>query len=154
MRLLFPLPLWERVPEGRERGYPTAFRKFPIHMHMQCGEHSRMRQSLLPFAKDLRFASTEAEARLWRHFRATRLRGFKFKRQQPIGDYIVDFVCFERKLIVEVDGSQHLDAVGRDGARTAWLESQGFAVVRFWNDAVLRDTDCVLEEVLRMLDRG
>ena len=58
--------------------------------------------------------------------RAARFRGFKFRRQQPIGDYIVDFVCFERKLIVEVDGSQHLDTVARDDARTAWLESVGF----------------------------
>ncbi|QDQ73757.1 DUF559 domain-containing protein [Pseudoluteimonas lycopersici] len=111
-----------------------------------------MRQSLLPFAKDLRFASIEAESRLWRHLRAARLRGFKFKHQQPLGDYIVDFVCFERGLTVEVDGSQHLDAVGWDDARTAWFESQGFVVLRFWNDAVLRDTDDVLEEILRMLE--
>ena len=122
-------------------------------MRMQCGEHARMRQSLLPFAKDLRFASTEAESRLWRHLRAARLRGFKFKRQQPLGDYIVDFICFEQRLIIEVDGSQHIEREMTDDARTAWLESQGFTVARFWNDAVLRDTDLVLEEILRKLDR-
>jgi len=124
-----------------------------MQTHARRGDDARMRQSLLPFAKDLRFASTEAEARLWRHLRAERLRGFKFRRQQPLGDYIVDFVCFERKLIVEVDGSQHVERAMEDNERTAWLESQGFTVLRFWNDAVLRDTDDVLEEILRMLGR-
>jgi very-short-patch-repair endonuclease len=112
-----------------------------------------MRQSLLPLAKSMRSTSTQAESRLWWHLRAARFRGFKFRRQQPLGDYIVDFICFDRKLIVEVDGSQHLEAVWQDDVRTAWLESQGFTVLRFWNDAVLRDTGCVLEEILRMLDR-
>jgi very-short-patch-repair endonuclease len=99
----------------------------------------------------MRRASTEAEARLWWHLRATRLHGFKFRRQQPIGDYIVDFVCFERRLIVEVDGSQHLEFVGQDDARTAWFELQGFTVLRFWNDDVLRDARRVMQEIARFL---
>ena len=91
---------------------------------------------------------------MWWHLRAARFRGLKFRRQQPIGDCIVDFVCFERKLIVEVDGSQHLDAIARDDARTAWLESIGFTVLRFWNDEVLRDAGYVTQEISRILDCG
>jgi very-short-patch-repair endonuclease len=102
----------------------------------------------------MRHTSTEAEARLWWHLRAARLNGLKFRRQQPIGDYIVDFVCFERKLIVEVDGSQHLDVIARDDARTAWLESIGFTVLRFWNDEVLRDAGYVTQEIARILECG
>jgi len=118
------------------------------------GEHRPMPHALLPYAKRMRRISTDAEARLWWHLRATRFRGLKFRRQQPIGDYIVDFVCFERKLIVEVDGSQHLDAVAQDDARTAWLESIGFRVLRFWNDDVLRDARSVMQKIARVVDCG
>ena len=111
-----------------------------------------MPHTLLPFAKRMRRSSTDAEVRLWWHLRAARLRGLKFRRQQPIGDYIVDFVCFEKKLIVEVDGSQHLDAIGHDAARTVWLEAVGFTVVRFWNDEVLRNPGWVMQEIERILD--
>jgi len=111
-----------------------------------------MPHTLLPFAKRMRQTSTEAETRLWWHLRAARFRGLKFKRQQPIGDYIVDFICFERKLIVEVDGSQHLDTSERDDARTEWLESAGFRVMRFWNDDVLRDAGCVVRELARVVE--
>ena len=110
-----------------------------------------MPHTLLPFAKRMRYTPTEAEARLWWHLRAARFRGLKFRRQQPIGDYIVDFVCFERRLIVEVDGSQHLESIGRDCARTAWFELQGFTVIRFWNDVVMSEPDRVLDEILRRL---
>ena len=113
-----------------------------------------MPHTLLPFAKRMRYTPTEAEARLWWHLRAARLRGLKFRRQQPIGDYIVDFICFERKLIIEVDGSQHLDAIERDDVRTAWLESVGFTVLRFWNDDVLRDAGCVAQEIARVVEGG
>ena len=113
-----------------------------------------MAHTLLPYAKRMRRASTDAEARLWWHLRAARFRGLKFRRQQPIGDYIVDFVCFERKLIVEVDGSQHLETIGRDDARTAWLEPVGFRVLRFWNDEVLRDAGGVMREIARVIEGG
>ena len=113
-----------------------------------------MPHTLLPFAKRMRSTSTEAEARLWWHLRAARFRGLKFRRQQPIGDYIVDFICFERKLIIEVDGSQHLDAITQDDARTAWLESLGFTKLRFWNDDVLRDAQRVVQEIVRVVDGG
>ena len=130
----------------------AGFRNSPIEMHTSRGEHLHMRHRLLPIAKCMRHTSTDAETRLWRYLRATRFRGFKFRRQQPLGDYIVDFVCFERKLIVEADGSQHIEHAVPDDARTAWLESQGFTVVRFWNDVVLSETNRVLDEILRILE--
>jgi very-short-patch-repair endonuclease len=96
----------------------------------------------------MRRKATDAEARLWLHLRAGRLLGFKFKRQQPLGDYIVDFVCFESRLVIEVDGGQHADQAERDAERSRWLQSQGFTVMRFWNDEVLQKTEDVLESVI------
>lgn len=110
------------------------------------------RQRLLAFAKRMRHAPTDAERRLWAHLRAWRMQGVKFKRQQPLGPYIADFVCFERRLVVEVDGGQHAERIAEDAMRTLWLEQQGFRVLRFWNDEVLRSTGTVLREVARVLD--
>jgi len=107
---------------------------------------------LLRHAKRMRHVPTEAEMLLWRQLRAGRLCAHKFKRQQPIGHFIVDFVCFEHKLIVEVDGGQHVQMQSRDAVRTAWLETQGFRVIRFWNNDVLQRSWFVLEEILRMLE--
>ncbi len=104
----------------------------------------------LSFAKALRSSMTDAETRLWLHLRAHRLQGFKFKRQQPIGPYIVDFVCFDARLVIEVDGGQHLDSCS-DSARDQWFADNGFRVLRFWNDQVLRETERVLEEILRVV---
>ncbi|MGH7164602.1 MAG: endonuclease domain-containing protein, partial [Nitrospiraceae bacterium] len=84
------------------------------------------------FARQLRKNLTDAEQRLWRHLRLRQANGQKIRRQQPIGPYIADFVCFERTLIVEVDGGQHADSQCDDSNRTAWLEAQGFHVLRFW----------------------
>jgi very-short-patch-repair endonuclease len=103
------------------------------------------------FARALREAMTDAERALWYQLRAKRLLGRKFRRQQPIGNYIVDFVSFEGGLVIELDGGQHLEQAEADAQRTAWLESQGFRVLRFWNDAVLKQTEAVLEEILRNL---
>ncbi len=109
-------------------------------------------QRNLIYAKRMRQAPTDAEAQLWRHLRAGRLIQHKFKRQQPIGGYIVDFVCFARKLVVEVDGGQHAEAKSHDDLRTAWLETQGFRVIRFWNDELLQRTELVLDEIIRVLN--
>jgi very-short-patch-repair endonuclease len=105
----------------------------------------------LRYARKLRRQMTDAEHRLWRYLRAHRLRGHKFKRQQPIGPYIVDFVSFEANLIVEVDGSQHQESKA-DVARDAWLASEGFKILRFWNNDVIGRTEAVLDEILRHLD--
>lgn len=84
--------------------------------------------------------------------RAGRLQAPKFRRQQPLGDYRVDFVCFEKRLIVEIDGGQHLDNAESDAARTAWLASQGYRVKRYWNHDILKQPDTVAEDVLCALE--
>ncbi|AOE84374.1 endonuclease domain-containing protein [Pseudomonas sp. TCU-HL1] len=100
----------------------------------------------LEFAKRLRAEQTDAEQWLWRHLRAKRLLGLKFRRQKPIGHFIVDFICQERMLIVEVDGGQHLES-STDEKRDAWLASRGFRILRFWNHEVLLETEAVLETI-------
>ncbi len=98
----------------------------------------------------MRTDATEAEARLWFLLRDNRL-GAKFRRQVPIGTAIVAFVCFDQKLVVEVDGSQHLDNPD-DQRRDAGLKYRGFRVLRFWNNDVLADADAVLESIRRVID--
>jgi len=105
------------------------------------------RNSITKKARELRKKSTDAERLLWRHLRAKRFDGLKFRRQQPIGDYIVDFVSFDKRLIVEVDGSQHLIRKDIDVQRTRWLEEQEFKVLRFWNNEVLKNIEGVLERI-------
>lgn len=105
---------------------------------------------LLQRAKHLRTQSTNTERHLWYYLRANRL-GFKFKRQVPMGTYIVDFACLEKRLIIELDGSQHQENQKYDMVRTTWLEGRGFKVLRFWNNEVLQQTTSVLEVILRAL---
>lgn len=100
--------------------------------------------------KSLRSQLTEAERRLWYRLRAHRLGGFKFKRQVPIGSYIVDFACLNYRLVVEVDGGQHANSP-KDRVRDEYLRTIGFHVLRFWNSDVLRDTDIVLAEIEKAL---
>jgi very-short-patch-repair endonuclease len=95
----------------------------------------------------MRAQPTDAERRLWSKLRFLQLEGLKFRRQAPIGAYIVDFVCFPMQLIIEVDGGQHALDERRDARRTAWLESQGFRVLRFWNNEVLSNTEGILETI-------
>lgn len=96
----------------------------------------------LNFAKQLRQNQTNAEDLMWRELRAKRLAGFKFKRQAPIAQYFADFVCFEAKLIVELDGGQHNENP-LDAKRDADLQALGFSVLRFWNNEVLQNLDSV-----------
>ena len=101
-------------------------------------------------AKALRRRMTDTESKLWTQLRAHRMRPWKFKRQQPIGPYIVDFVCFQAHLVIEVDGGQHVDSE-TDRIRGAWLEGQGFRVLRFWNNEVLMQMPAVLEKIMEVL---
>lgn len=102
-------------------------------------------------AKVLRGRMSDAERRLWYHLRAHRFADHKFKRQVPIGPYVVDFACLNRKLIIELDGGQHAEKAA-DRRRDTWLETQGFAVLRFWNNDVLKNTDGVLEMIMTTLN--
>ena len=104
------------------------------------------KRDLIPLAKRMRREPTKAEARLWSIHHAGRMDGAKFKRQEQIGDYIVDFVCFAERLIVEADGSQHVEN-GADQVRDAWLKSQDFRILRFWNNDILRDAEAVGEAI-------
>lgn len=99
------------------------------------------------FTKYLRVNQTDAEHLLWKFLRNRQLEGRKFHRQVPIGKYIVDFVCFESVLIIEVDGGQHMMHQEKDESRNRWLHSRGFMVLRFWNNDVLSHTQAVLEEI-------
>jgi very-short-patch-repair endonuclease len=103
------------------------------------------------FARQLRKEMTDAERWLWYELRAKRFAEKKFRGQAPIGDYIVDFVCHEARLIVELDGGQHALLVDKDNARTAWLNSRGFRVLRFWNSRVFEESDEVLETIWNAL---
>ncbi|NLS28728.1 hypothetical protein S2M10_37390 [Sphingomonas sp. S2M10] len=94
---------------------------------------------------------TEAERRLWSLLRAKRLAGWKWKRQQKLGRYIVDFVCLEARVIVEADGSQHIDS-SYDATRDAWIKAQGFTILRFYNNDILADTDAVATAILSALN--
>lgn len=104
------------------------------------------------FAKDLRQQATQAEQTLWQRLRNRQILNAKFRRQHPISPYIVDFVCLERQLIVEADGGQHAERQTQDEKRTAFLEAQGFRVLRFWNNEVLTETETVLEVIFCALN--
>ncbi|MDO9351158.1 MAG: DUF559 domain-containing protein [Deltaproteobacteria bacterium] len=103
--------------------------------------------------RELRKNLTEAERALWRGLRLRQLAGQKFRRQQPIGKYIVDFVCIEKKLIIEVDGGHHADQLAYDAKRSAWLEKEGFRILRFWDNQVLKEVESVKEVIVSALMR-
>ena len=100
-------------------------------------------------SRKLRNNLTDAEKHLWYMLRAENL-GHKFRRQEPIGNYIVDFVCYERKIIIEIDGGQH-DGKKNDTIRDAWFRSQGFTILRFWNNEILENREAVVEKIINVL---
>jgi lipoyl(octanoyl) transferase len=103
-------------------------------------------------ARPLRENQSDAEKLLWRHLRNRQVEGAKFRRQQMIAPYIVDFVCFESRLIVELDGGQHAEQVEYDERRTRFLEDQGFRVLRFWNNDVFSNIEGVLQRIVENLN--
>ena len=102
-------------------------------------------------ARGLRRNPTEAEQRLWSRLRRRQLDGVRFRRQVPLGRYIVDFACLSARLVIEIDGGQHAWKAEQDALRTSWLETNGFRVLRFWNNEVLGNIDGVLETIRRTL---
>jgi very-short-patch-repair endonuclease len=98
-------------------------------------------------ARELRKNMTDTEWLLWSKLRGRQFGGFKFRKQSPIGKFIVDFVCFDRKVVVELDGGQHAVSVEEDQKRSEWFKSQGFRVLRFWNHEMIEDSDMVMEAI-------
>ena len=111
----------------------------------------RVRLRLVPPAKYLRRVQTEAERKLWSRLRFRRLYDAKFRRQYPLGHFIVDFCCPERKLVVEIDGGVHRKTYLQDRARDQILMNRGYRVLRFWNSAVLKHTDRVMRRIASAL---
>ncbi len=103
-------------------------------------------------ARDLRKNMTDAERMLWQKLRNRQLKGYKFRRQKPVGPYIVDFICPEKMLIVEIDGGQHAVQKEEDAKRTAYLMKENYRVIRFWNNAVLTECRAVMSRILDALE--
>ena len=108
------------------------------------------KRNKIAIAKKLRNNSTDTEKYLWKYLRGRQFEGFKFRRQHLIGKYIADFVNLERKIIIEVDGGQHLENK-KDKLRDKWLEEQGYEVLRFWDNEVLTNIEGVLESIRKKL---
>ena len=136
---LSSLPPWERVRVRRA--------KKRLYNPMK---KSRDRKNI---ARRLRRDQTDAEKTLWTRLRSKQLKGAKFRRQQPIGPYIVDFIDFDSRLVVEIDGGQHNEEkmINKDEDRTMWLIERGYQVLRFWDNEVLQNIDGVLEKILTTL---
>jgi very-short-patch-repair endonuclease len=113
----------------------------------------RNRPRTVARAKQLRAKMTDAERLLWSKLRRKQMHGHMFRHQAAIGHYIVDFACLSIKLVIEVDGGQHNVNKAKDDLRTAWLESQGYRVMRFWNNEVLQNLDGVREVIWRATKR-
>jgi len=106
-----------------------------------------MTDKLTEFARNLRKNATYVEAILWNRIRNRQIEGTRFRRQQPIDNYIVDFVSFEKRLIIELDGGQHAESGFEDAERDALLAASGFTVLRFWNNEVLENLEGILEVI-------
>ena len=104
------------------------------------------------FKKSLRYSQTDAESKLWYQLRNRRFQNHKFRRQHILCDYIVDFICLQKKLVIELDGGQHAEQNEYDSARTQKLEADGFQVLRFWNNEIFNSIDSVLETIYRALN--
>jgi len=111
------------------------------------GVNRIMTKNLNTLARSLRKGSSDAERFLWRYLSSKQLEGLKFRRQQPIGKCIVDFVCFEKNIISEADGGQHAVESTKDHLRDEWLKGEGFNVLRFWNNEILGNIEGVIELV-------
>jgi very-short-patch-repair endonuclease len=137
--------LWETVARFSAPGegsLPPGFHHRPVTKRNRS------------FAKTMRRNATDVEGVMWRLLRHRRLAGFKFRRQVPFQDYILDFVCFERKIVIETDGSQHFESK-RDQERDLVLSGEGFRVLCYWNNDVLQRPASVLEDIFaRLADDG
>jgi len=106
-----------------------------------------MRVMTKPLLRHLRANMTDAERKLWRELRGRRFVGHKFRRQVPLGPFVIDFLSYQARLAIELDGGQHALQQDRDAERTAWIEAQGYRVLRFWNDEILTNGEGVLQVI-------
>jgi very-short-patch-repair endonuclease len=118
----------------------------------QTPSHRSTSNRIRDFAKTMRREPTDAEVAMWRLLRDRRLAQFKFRRQVPFQQFILDFVCFDQRLVIEIDGSQHASSE-RDTVRDALLVTEGFNVARYWNNDVLQRPTAVLEDILARLSK-
>jgi very-short-patch-repair endonuclease len=105
-------------------------------------------EKLTRFAREFRRNHTDTERFLWHYLRNRHLMNLKFRRQEPIGNFIADFLCYEKKLIIEVDGGQHSFEQEYDRKRAEWIEKQGFEILRFWDNEVLENMEGVIYRIL------
>ena len=129
---------------------PTADRLLPPSPAAR-GKVGMGVRRIVAAARKLRRTSTDVERRLWHRIRDKQIEGFRFRRQRPVGRFIVDFICLDARLIVELDGGQHAENVAHDKKRSAFLESLGYRVLRFWNNEVIENMDGVLERLREAL---
>ncbi|MEE3348983.1 MAG: endonuclease domain-containing protein [Candidatus Gastranaerophilaceae bacterium] len=113
--------------------------------------HQEYNKNTLLNAKNLRHNMTKEEVKLWNALKNKQLMGLKFRRQVPIGNYVVDFFCFDKNLIIELDGGQHneIQNIEYDKTRTDYLNKQGYRVLRFWNDDVWNNFTGVIEKIIQ-----
>jgi adenine-specific DNA-methyltransferase len=112
---------------------------------------AKLPEDIRAYAREMRSKMTDAEALLWMLLRNRRIAGAKFRRQHPVGRYILDFYCDEKKLGIELDGGQHGEAVKYDEKRGEWLRLQGIRILRFWNNQMLAETEAVLEAIYQAI---
>ncbi len=151
-----PSPLGEGLLEQQtpispeSEGETAGHREGLLLLREKAGDEG---SQSLKFARQLRCNQTEAEKMLWSKLRNRQLNGYKFKRQVPVGNYIADFLCQATMLIVELDGGQHAEQQDYDQRRTYWLESQGFWVLRFWNNDVLSNINGVCDALVEAVGK-
>ncbi len=129
-------------PEGGRPGWGPNLKMSKLY---------RIKPQAKQRSRSLRRQMTGPEQRLWKSLRQRQIGNYKFRRQHPFGIYILDFVCLDARLVIEVDGGQHLESSEYDQSRTLWLEQQGFRVLRFWNNEVINNLDAVLNVIWREL---
>ncbi|MHB8174305.1 MAG: endonuclease domain-containing protein [Nitrospirota bacterium] len=136
---LNPLPLFPSPITGRGAGVRVK------------REMTEKKNILSQAAKELRHNLTEEEKILWERLRNRQLNGYKFRRQESVGRFVADFICYERKILIEVDGSQHMEQKVRDKERGLWFKNQGYEILRFWNYEVREDIEIVLGKIRQSL---
>lgn len=122
-----------------------------VTIYIHQADRMKKPKRLITFAKDLRQHASDAENKLWHYLRSKSLLNLKFRRQAVMGQYIVDFVCHEKKLVIELDGGQHFAQEEYDKKRSRWLEGEGYKVIRFDNNEFLKNVEGALEIITQCL---